>query len=216
MMLGRASGFLNPYLAQFANQDMLDEFSGYGKEGGYGGDLLAQMQQLGEGGLNLDYEADPAYKWRQQQQEEAMNRQLAGRGMWDSRAGLDMLADANMNLSGQEADKQYARAVDEYNRSYGDLSSRYNLGYQDLLNRFNVGNMTSGNLAGMYSGLGNNVGNQILSSGLNAANNSANLNSQAGQIMGNMYGKLGDTAQGMISDYQMQPYINNIMKNMAR
>ena len=214
-MTGRGVGYLDPYLSTFGGQNTLDEFNQFGQLGGYGGDLLAQMQQLGEGGLNLDYQADPAYQWRQQQQEEALNRQLAGRGLYDSRAGMNMLTDANMDLSGQEADKQYGRAVNEYNRQYGDLSNRYNLGYTDLMNRFNVGSNAANNVAGMWSGLGTNVGNQMVNTGIASGNNTANLRNQAAQTWGSTLSGLGQNIQQGLQDYRMQPYINNIMKNMA-
>jgi hypothetical protein len=213
-MLGQAAGYLNPYINRFSDPSTLDEYANFGTSG-LGGQLTGQMADLANRGLNLDYKADPAYQWRKQQQEEAINRQLAGRGMYDSRYGMDVLSDAGMNLSGQEADKQYMRAVDEYNRQYGDLTNRYNLGYQDVLNRFGTGNTAANNLAGMYSGLGTNIGNQILSTGVNSAANTALLNSQAGQTMGNMWAGLGNTAASALSDWRFQPYMDKIMERMG-
>jgi hypothetical protein len=210
----QATGLLYPYLQQFGGQDVRDEMANFGTSG-LGGQLTGQMADLANRGLNLDYKADPAYQWREKQQEEAINRQLAGRGMYDSRYGMDVLADAGMNLSGQEADKQYMRAVDDYNRQYGDLTNRYGLGYQDLLNRFGTGTSMANSLAGMYTGLGSTVGNQILNTGINSASSSALLNSQAGQTMGNMYSGLGNTLSGAIEDWQFQPYMDKMMDMMT-
>ena len=182
-MLGEAQGYLSPYTDQFGGQNKLDQFENYATTG-MGGEVLGQMNELAAQGINMDYESNPAYQWRQAQQQEEINRQLASRGLYGSSEGLGILGDANMALSGEEADKQYLRGVDDYNRQYGNLTNQYNYGYGSLLDQVNMGYNANSALAGMATGVGANVGNQIMQGGLSSAGNTAQLYAQAGQQEG--------------------------------
>jgi hypothetical protein len=71
---------------------------------------------------------DEIYKYKQEQLNEQVNRQLAARGMYDSRAGLDVLADSNMALSASEIDKQYARAIQERDFATQTAIDKYKMG----------------------------------------------------------------------------------------
>ena len=70
---------------------------------------------------------DPVFKFKQQQGEEAINRSLAARGLHNSSAGINALADFNMGLIAEDADKQYSRNVGDYNRDYGRASDIYGM-----------------------------------------------------------------------------------------
>ncbi len=78
--------------------------------------------------LNLDLQSDPVFQWKQEQMEKSVNKNLAARGLHNSSAGMNALSDANMKLISQEGDKQYGRAVDEYNRNYGREMDMYGVG----------------------------------------------------------------------------------------
>lgn len=54
-------------------------------------------------------ENDPIFQYKQRKQEDAINRALSARGLSSSRAGINALSDANMNLLAQETDKQFGR-----------------------------------------------------------------------------------------------------------
>ncbi len=73
-------------------------------------------------------ENDPIYKWKQGQAEKAVNRSLASRGMYNSRPGINALAEANMRVTADEVDKQYGRALDTYGRDYGRGMDLFNIG----------------------------------------------------------------------------------------
>lgn len=80
--------------------------------------------------LKLDFEfnpEDPVYKYKQAELEKSVNRQLAARGLYDSRPGLDVQAKAGMELISSEVDKQYGRSVDEYDRTRSNMLDTYNI-----------------------------------------------------------------------------------------
>ena len=118
---GVAQGLMDPYMQM--GTSALGQFQDF-NVGGVGGDILGQMGGLAEAGLGTDYQADPAYQWRLAQAEEQAQRQMASMGGLESRLGLDVVGDRAMALSGEEADKQYLRSVDEYNRLYGNLEKQ--------------------------------------------------------------------------------------------
>jgi hypothetical protein len=97
-------------------------------------------------GLNIgDITASPMYQFQQQQGEEAINRALAARGMSNSSAAVNQLADFNTELNAMETEKAYDRAVDEYNRQYnqgmdqyGVSADNYGRGYQNALAQYGM------------------------------------------------------------------------------
>lgn len=109
----------------------------------YGGPASASQQELSEGGVlspslpdlpgQVDFEfdtEDPVYQHKLSQMNEQVNRQLAAKGLSDSRAGMDVLADANMRLIGEEADKQYGRQTGERDYLADRAATLYGMGEQ--------------------------------------------------------------------------------------
>lgn len=159
-----------------AGQNALDGFQNMDLTG-RGREIAAQMQGLDFDSYLKDPSDDPIFKWKQQQQEQAMNRQLASRGLYGSRAGLNALGNQNMELMADEVDKMYGRATDAYNRDYGALNDQFNFD-QNLLNRD----------VGRYADLMNNGRsgiNSILNAGAGAASNNTNAFSNAGSALSN-------------------------------
>ncbi len=76
------------------------------------------IQQVGSEG----FIRDPGYQWQQQQGEKAVNRALAARGMYNSRAGVNALSDFNQNLN-----------ADTYQRQVNNLYNLSNLAGHDQL-----------------------------------------------------------------------------------
>lgn len=95
-----------------------------------GGELLPTVPTLAQD-INMQWDPDdPVYKYKQEQLAEQVNKQLASRGLYDSRAGLDVLSDATMNLASSEIDKQYSRAVGERDYLTQTAADQYSLGAQ--------------------------------------------------------------------------------------
>jgi hypothetical protein len=144
------------------------------------------IDQLSGFGQNFKFdETDPAYKYKMQESEKGINKALASRGLFDSRAGVNMLTDADRAIRADEYEKQYGRgyqtvsdvlkataAQDEallgrnqidYTRQYGGLQDLFKMssglgetGYQSLLDSVKVG-MGAPQAAGTNAATGNAV-----------------------------------------------------------
>ena len=94
---------------------------------GGAGKLMQQLEDLG-GGFKFDPE-NPMYKFKQAETEKGINRSLASRGLYNSRAGINALSEANTRLVAEETEKQYGRQygrlTDLFNMSRDLGSSRY-------------------------------------------------------------------------------------------
>jgi len=127
------------------------------------------MDQLEGYGQNFKFNPDdPAYKYKTEESSKSINKALAGRGLFDSRAGVNMLTDADRAITADEYDKQYGRgyqtvsdlfkfgttqdaanlqrSVGDYDRQYGGLQDLFKMtgsmgetGYQSLLDAVKVG-----------------------------------------------------------------------------
>ena len=105
-MFERTRGDLAPFVQ--AGREQAGRL-GQSVEGGtfdYGGADLNRLRDF-----KVD-ENDPIFQFKQRKQEEAINRALSARGLSSSRAGINALSDANMNLLAQETDKQFGRQRD--------------------------------------------------------------------------------------------------------
>jgi hypothetical protein len=105
---------------------------------------LPQLQNTGLPNLpdNFRFSMDPndeVYKWKQEQGEEAINRALAARGLYNSRAGVNVLADFNKDLNAEESTMQYNRALQKYGLDYSRATDLYNTKYGNALNLANIG-----------------------------------------------------------------------------
>lgn len=80
-------------------------------------------------------ESDPVYKWRQQETERQVNQFQASRGSYDSRAALNALTSANMNLQSDEIDRQYQQ---NYLSKYQQIKDSYSMAYQNATTGYNM------------------------------------------------------------------------------
>ena len=120
---------------------------------------------------------DPAYKYKTEESEKSVNRALAARGLFDSRAGVNMLTDADRAITAEEYDKQY-------NRKYGGISDLFKMagslgetGYQSLIDAVKIGTgagATAGQLGNAgASNLISSYGQMAQAGAQNSANNAA-------------------------------------------
>lgn len=210
--LETAEGIMNPYME--TGQEYLGQMRDWNQTG-QGADILSQMNQLADQGLNMDYQSDPAYQWRQQQAQEQAQRQMASTGGLDSRLAMDVVGDRAMELSGEEADKQYLRGVDEYNRQLANMTNQYNYGYGNITDLANIGYGAAGDLAGMYAQSGSNAMNQIMNSGMTSASNTAGLTAQAGQARGQAIQGVGSSIGDALGTYSISDAYDSILNSLT-
>ena len=110
-----------------------DPYDRTGGAGRYMGDLESLIKDF-----KFDTN-DPAYRYKTEESEKSINKALAARGLYDSRAGVNMLTDSDRAITADEYDKQY-------NRKYGGLTDLFKMsgslgetGYQSLLDAVKVG-----------------------------------------------------------------------------
>lgn len=145
-------------------------------------------------------ENDPIYVWRQEQAEKAVNKILASRGLYDSRVGINALADQNRALTAEESDKQYTR-------QYGKLT--------DMINTsMNVGKTKYGaayDLARMGAGAASGGASSALATGTGVASTTNALGNALAQGIYNQ----GTIGANYISGIQSTPYNALATYNMA-
>lgn len=142
------------------------------------------MEQLKNYGTNFQFDtANPAYQQQLSEQTRALNDQLAARGMYNSRAGMNVIANADRNLMASEYDKQYQRG-------YGNLMDLFNLSntlgqqkYNSLLDAVKIGTG-----AGATAG---SLGNQAAGNIQSAYGQMAGTSMASGQQQANLWSGLG-------------------------
>jgi hypothetical protein len=152
------------------------------------------------------------YTWQQEQGEKAINRAASARGLYNSRASINALADFNRALAAEEAQRIYGRAVDEYGRQYGQQTDLFNLAsqlgatrYGKVMDILNLGTGAQGAMSNAALATGQGIASNYLAGG-NALAQSA-LNQGAAQ--GGFWSGLGGLPQNALaSQYywnQLQP-----------
>ncbi len=155
---------------------------------------------MGGGNVGSMLKASPLFNFQSQMGTQAINRQLAARGLYGSGAGLQTLSQFNDQLVGEEGQ----RLVDR------------------LFNMTQLGQNSATNMASMTSSMGQFMGGNIFNGGLNAANmryngtvGQANALANSQQMLGKMGQSLFDTAAGGLSQFgnfqMMQPILNGLM-----
>jgi hypothetical protein len=132
---------------------------------------------------------DPGYNWQQQQGEKAVNRALAARGMYNSRAGVNALSDFNQNLN-----------ADTYQRQVNNL---YNLS--------NLGRGASSTGASLNQNSAINTGNTLMNTGQLVANGLTNYGQTMGGTVANALGALGTG----ISNYSYMNALGDLGRSIA-
>lgn len=136
----------------------------------------------------------PLYKFRRQEGERAINRQLASRGLYNSGAGLETLARFGAQLEGEESEKVYSR----------------------LAGLINVGATASNNLAGIQGSLGNALLSGTTALGSTIGQIYANAGGPIGAAQAGRYNAIGGAATGVanaltggIQNYMMLPFFKS-------
>jgi len=172
-------------------------------------DVTGQKSRVGgmldqPGGLFANFEADPGFKFRQQQGEQALGRAASARGGRLSGRSLKELAEFNSGLAAQEFQNFAARRQAEAGAAAGvdqqTLAALLNqAGRSDAAQQQSVQNQLS--LAGIGFGAGSQLAGLTSAQGQSLANLFSGTASQIGQGQlntGNLLGQIGlGTGQGI-------------------
>lgn len=130
------------------------------------------MDSVGENGVIQT----PGYEWQKQQGEEAVNRSLAARGMYNSRVGTNALSDFNQNLNSNT-----------YQQQVSNLYNLSNLGRGAATTSASMGQNTAANVGNTYMNAGNSISQGI---------------ANQGQTEGSMWSNLGSIPLNMYQNHQ--------------
>lgn len=146
----------------------------------------------------IDFEFDPEdqiYKTQQEEGEKAINRALAARGLYSSRAGVNALADFNRKLIADETQNQYSRALAKYGRDIDRFGTVNALAQQELNKYYSLANLGRGTATSQGS-LGTQAAGNISGAYLNQGNALANIYGNQGNALANIYGNIAPNTIG--------------------
>ena len=156
---------------------------------------------------DIPFEFDPEdkmYKIQQEEGEKAINRALVARGLYGSRAGVNVLTDFNRKLIGDEVEKQYGRRVDKYGREYTSAIDIYNIENQIAQGKYgkylDLTKLGTGAAIGM-GGAAMQTGGQISSSYSNLGNVLARTELAKGQAQAGMWQDIGSLPVNALASY---------------
>lgn len=144
------------------------------------------MDQLKSYGTNFQFDpSNPAYTQKLKLAQEANDKALASRGMYNSRAGLNLQDETARNVQSEEFEKQYQRGysnlMDMFNMSrtlgatnYSKALDAVKIGQGSASTAGALGNQAVGNLNSAYGGMANVAGQN--------ADNQANMYSALGAM----------------------------------
>jgi len=132
---------------------------------GGAGEFINKLKSFGE---NFKVNAsDPTYKFRVGESEKGVNRFLASRGLFNSRAGLNALQQSTNQITAEEAQNQWQRG-------YGSLVDLFNMskslgetGFSKLFNLLGVGANAAGQSSSQAIQTGSNLASTALQGGAN-------------------------------------------------
>jgi hypothetical protein len=123
---------------------------------------LKDINTIREYAYNPD--SSPWYKLKMKETTDAINKQLAARGLYDSSYAIDTLRKNAENISAEEAEIKYRRLADAINASMGSspmgyasnaLNQTSNLGSNNAENQASLQLASGQSRAGMYNTLNN-------------------------------------------------------------
>lgn len=209
---------MKPY--REAGQKALAELQNIDPTGG-AGRFLEEMEALE---FKFDPE-DEIYKWRQEQNERAVNRFFASRGGFDSRAALNALQESGMALQESEVNRQYnQRYIDKMNHltrqyemargigaaEYGKLADIASMGRGAAATSASHAMQTGTNLSQIYGQQGNALQQAELMKGAANAQMWQGIGQSAMAGLGAYYGGGGYGGTGAINWNAMNMYGNNV------
>lgn len=107
------------------------------------------------------FKADPSYKWRLEQGNNALTRSLAAGGNLNSGRALKALTDYNQGAASQEYQAAYGRHLNDYQTGFNAFNTNQNNRYNKLMG-----------LVGIGQGAGQQITSQGLQTGQELAGNS--------------------------------------------
>lgn len=149
-------------------------------------------------------QSSPLYQYQSKENEDAIRRMMAQRGLLNSSHTLSATSKAAQALSANEADKQVGRLSAMYNAALGQpinmpttngfqLSNMGNTG-QGMSELYSIYNNAANNRAQSYSNFGNTMGNAMTNAGTSGAQNWANYGRAVGQA--NSFNNLNSYGRG--------------------
>ncbi len=148
-----------------------------------------KLQEFTSGSMS-DLANNPYYQFRQKEGQEQIEKNLAARGLQNSRAGLNMLADQEQSLTAEMVNDRYSKLGAEYDTLQQQSAVQENR----LANLSNIGIGAAANqtaASGNYSALAGAAATQ-------AGQNQANALREQGNIKANMINSIGSTTAGAI------------------
>ena len=161
----------------------------------------AEAPMLPSPKINFEFDSnDETYKIRQEDLNKGINKQLAARGLYNSRPGLNLLADQQRRLQSEEIQNQYGRAVDQYSREYTSGMDQFNI--QNALAQQNLGKYQD--LVKLGAGAAGSMGQNAMNTGQGVAS-SYNAMTQPimaqGQAQAGMWQDIGSMPVNMLAGY---------------
>ena len=148
-----------------------------------------RLSEFTEGSME-DMANNPYYQFQQQQAKKGIETNLAARGLQSSRAGLNMLSDAEQKLTANMVNDRYAKLTNQYNT----LTSQDNSQYNRLAGLANIGV----GAAAAQTGSAQAYGTQASQAASDAGTSQANALLNQGQIKANKYNQIGGMVQNAI------------------
>lgn len=143
--------------------------------------------------MATNYKTSPLTKLQLTETQDALNKQLASRGLYNSGAGVEALRKNNESIMANEADKQYGRIYNLAN--LGMNQSTLNTGA-------NIANSAAGNAittGANSANVASNLGNTLANIYTNGAANAANSLIAQGSTRSGLYSTLGNAAGSLMS-----------------
>ena len=191
------TGGADQYIA--ALKDYNEKYLGYDP-----GSYIKKIEDFGKT-FTFD-ETDPAFKYKQEQLDKAINKSLSARGLYDSRAGINALSEGNKGLISDEVNQQYSRKygalTDAYKTAATEDERKYTRGSSNILDQYNMTLNTGKTKYGATY--------DIARLGAGAAAGGAASALSSGQSIGSTYNALGAAeaqgaaTQGTIAGQYMQ------------
>lgn len=183
---------LAPY--RQAGMGALNELESADPTGG-AGEFMDTLKNFGQ---NFQFDPNnPAYQLKLEETNKAINQALASRGMWNSRPGLNLLAENERNVLASEYENQYSR---EYGKNLDLFNMAMSTGSAKLSKLLNL------------AGMGQNAAAQTGASAMTTGQGISQAYGQNAANLGNIYMDQGATQAKLWSGLGAMP-MNYMMLN---
>ena len=138
--------------------------------------------------IAYNLETSPLYKWQLQQEQEAADKALAARGLYNSGAGLQLQSDITNRLTAQEGENKWNR-----------LNTLANLGSNAAANTAGAGTSSANTISNLYATLGT---------------GQTNLANQEASQRASLYSGLGALGAGTMQGYGSSLAYQNMLNTL--